>query len=255
LMAAPLDFVPDNVVNTKDGTGSSKKYPTHWIDLVKGMLVMKRTHAVVFAPVFVLLLVLAAGCGVSKPVVKSVAPKTGFPGTGFKIAGTDFGTAKGKSTVRMGSKTLTTSSWSATGIATGVPKDMTAGNYSVTVTTSGGTSNKVAFTVEPSFTGSSPLPAMMNYLKSKSVDTNGLSFTVVTTSKSDPNWKLDKATRASQDTSYFLFHKESGGWAIVDYGTDLSADQLKLDGAPSDIPAAKPAGSSSSSPTSSPASK
>lgn len=254
-MAAPLDFVPDNVVNTKDGTGSSKKYPTHWIDLVKGMLVMKRTHAVVFAPVFVLLLVLAAGCGVSKPVVKSVAPKTGFPGTGFKIAGTDFGTAKGKSTVRMGSKTLTTSSWSATGIATGVPKDMTAGNYSVTVTTSGGTSNKVAFTVEPSFTGSSPLPAMMNYLKSKSVDTNGLSFTVVTTSKSDPNWKLDKATGTSQDTSYFLFHKDSSGWTIVDYGTDLSAEQLKLDGAPSDIPGTPKASSSSGTSTTSPSSK
>jgi hypothetical protein len=127
---------------------------------------------------------------------------------------------------------------------------MAAGNYSITVTTSGGTSNKVSFTVEPSFTGSSPQPAMMNYLKSKGVDTTGMSFSVVATSKIDPNWKLDKATGASQGTSYFLFHKDSGGWAIVDYGTNLTADQLKADGAPSDIPPTQPAGSSSSSPTS-----
>jgi len=219
------------------------------------MLVMKKTHAVVFALVFVLLLLLAAGCGASKPVVKSVTPKKGFSGTGFRISGTDFGATKEKSAVHLGSKTLTTSSWSATAIATGVPKDMTAGNYSITVTTAGGVSNKVAFTVEPSFTASSPLPAMMNYLKSLGADTAGMTFTVVTTSKSDPNWKLDKATGTSQDTSYFLFHKDSSGWTIVDYGTDLSAEQLKLDGAPSDIPGTPKASSSSGTSTTSPSSK
>jgi len=213
------------------------------------MLIMKKNQAVVVTLVFVVFLALA-GCGASKPVVKSVAPKEGFPGTGLKIKGTDFDKSQGKSTVHLGSKTVTASSWSATNISASVPKDMAAGNYSITVTTSGGTSNKVSFTVEPSFTGSSPQPAMMNYLKSKGVDTTGMSFSVVATSKTDPNWKLDKATGASQGTSYFLFHKDSGGWAIVDYGTNLTADQLKADGAPSDIPPTQPAGSSSSSPTS-----
>jgi len=198
---------------------------------------MRRYQAVLAAVALVVLLVLAAGCGASKPVVKSVAPKKGFQRTGFVITGTGFGATQGKSTVHLGSKTAKASSWTATAITASVPADMTGGNYSVTVTTDGGVSNKVSFTVEPAFTGSSPLPAMMNYLKSNSVDTNGMTFTVVTTSKTDPNWKLDKATGASQGTSYFLLHKDSTGWSIVDYGTKLTAAQLKADGAPKDIPA------------------
>jgi len=218
------------------------------------MLIMNKNRAVLVTLFLVALLALAAGCGTSKPVVKSVAPKTGFQLTGFKITGTDFGATQGKSTVHLGSKTLKAASWSATSITASVPSDMSGGTYGITVTTGGGTSNKVSFTVEPSFTGSSPLPVMMNYLKSNSVDTSGMSFTVVTTSKNDPNWKVDKATGTSQGTSYFLFHKDSAGWSIVDYGTKLTADQLKADGAPSDIPA-QPAGSSSSSTTSTPTSK
>ena len=234
----------------KDEAGSLKKYTARG-RVGKGMLIMKINGAVVVTLVFVIFLAFAAGCGASKPVVKSVAPKMGFPGTGFKITGTDFGESQGKSTVHLGAKTVTVSSWSATNIRASVPKDMAAGNYSITVTTSGGTGKKVSLTVEPVFTGSSPLPAMMNYLKSKSVDKTGMSFSVVATSKIDPNWKLDKAIGASQGTSYFLFHKDSGSWNIVDYGTNLTADQLKADGAPSDIPPTKPAGSSSSSPRSS----
>ena len=218
------------------------------------MLTMNKNRAVLVTLVLVALLALAAGCGASKPVVKSVAPKKGFQLTGFKITGTSFGATQGKSTVHLGSKTVKAASWSATSITAGVPSDMTGGTYGITVTTSGGVSNKVSFTVEPSFTGSSPLPVMMNYLKSNSVDTTGMSFTVVTTSKKDPNWKVDKATGASQGTSYFLLHKDSAGWSIVDYGTKLTAEELKADGAPSDI-SAQPAGSSSSSTKSTPASK
>lgn len=216
---------------------------------------MRENQAVVITIVFVLFLALAAGCGASRPVVKSVAPKEGFPGTGFRITGTDFGQSQGKSTVHLGPKTVTASSWSAANIRASIPKDIVAGIYSITVTTSGGTSNKVSFSVESSFTGSSPLPVMMNYLKSKGVNMTGMSFTVVATSKIDPNWKLDKATGASQGTSYFLFHKDNSGWTIVDFGTNLNADQLKADGAPSDIPPTQPAGSSSSAPTSSPTSE
>lgn len=213
------------------------------------MLIMRKTQAVVVTLVLVALIALASGCGASKPVVKSVAPKEGFPGTGFKVTGTDFGESQGKSTVHLGSKTVTASSWSTTKISASVPKDLAAGSYSITVKTGGGTSNKVSFTASPSFTAESPLPAMQNYLKTKGVDTTDMSFSVVATSNIDPNWKLDIATGAGQDTSYFLFHKDSGGWTIIDYGTDLTADQLKADGAPSDIPPTQPTGSSSSSPT------
>lgn len=216
---------------------------------------MRRTQAVVVTLVLFALIALATGCGASKPVVESVTPKEGFPGTGFKVTGTDFGESQGKSTVHLGSKTVTASSWSTTRISANAPKDLAAGSYSITVTTGGGTSNKVSFTASPSFTAESPLPAMVNYLKSKDVTTTEMSFSVVATSKIDPNWKLDKATGAGQDTSYFLFHKDSGGWTIVDYGTDLTADQLKADGAPSDIPPTQPTGSSSSSTTGSSTSK
>jgi hypothetical protein len=89
---------------------------------------------------------------------------------------------------------------------------------------------------------------MVNYFKANGVDTAVMDFSVVSTSKVDPNWKIDKATGGSQGTSYFLLHKGSGGWDIVDHGTGLTAAQLKADGAPSDIPPAQTAGSSSSSP-------
>src|SRR5450756_2007686 len=98
------------------------------------MLIMKKNQAVVVTLVFVVFLALA-GCGASKPVVKSVAPKEGFPGTGLKIKGTDFDKSQGKSTVHLGSKTVTASSWSATNISASVPQDMAVGNYSITVTT------------------------------------------------------------------------------------------------------------------------
>ena len=215
------------------------------------MLIVKRAQAAVVVVVLVALVALVTGCGASKPVLKSVTPKEGFPGTGLKITGTSFGDSQGKSTVKLGSKTLKATSWSPTDVTASVPADMAPGSYSVTVTTGGGTSNKIAFTVSQTFSAASPLPAMQNYLKSKGIDTTGMTFTVVTTSKLDPNWKLDQSVGEGQPTTYFLFHKDAAGWTIVEVATDFTAAQLKTDGAPSDIPPTTTSGTSSSAPTSS----
>jgi IPT/TIG domain len=217
----------------------------------EGVLIVRRVQAAVVVVLLVALIALATGCGASKPALKSVAPKEGFPGTGFKITGTDFGESQGKSTVHLGSTAVKATSWSATGVTANVPAGTTAGSYGVTVTTGGGTSNKISFTVSASFSAASPLPAMQNYLKSKGVDTTGMSFAVVTTSKVDSTWKMDQASGTSQPTAYFLFHKDASGWTIVDYAPDFTAAQLKADGAPSDISPTVSTGSSSSSPSSS----
>ncbi|MHB8896322.1 MAG: IPT/TIG domain-containing protein [Candidatus Geothermincolia bacterium] len=212
---------------------------------------MKKLHAVVISLVILMVIVLAAGCGPSKPVVKSVAPKKGFPGTGIEVTGTGFGAKQEKSTLRLGSKTMTATSWSDTSIAARVPQGTNAETFSITVKTAGGVSNKVLFDVESAFSASTPLPAMTNYLKSIEVDTAGMTYSVITTSKTDPNWKLDKAT-GPEGTHYFLFHRDNAGWSIVDYGTKLTAAQLKADGAPDDIQPTEPGGSSSSTPSTSP---
>lgn len=217
----------------------------------EGVLIVRRVQAAVVVVLLVALVALATGCGASKPALKSVAPTAGFPGTGFKITGTDFGESQGKSTVHLGSKAVTATSWSATGVTANVPAGTTAGSYGITVTTDGGTSNKINFKVSASFSAASPLPAMQNYFKSIGVATTGMSFTVVTTSKVDPNWKMDQATGTSQPTSYFLFHKDASGWTIVDYAPEFTASQLKADGAPSDIQPTVSTGSASSSPSSS----
>jgi hypothetical protein len=197
----------------------------------------RRARGVAICVAMVLLLAALAGCGASKGVIKSVTPKKGIAGTGFKVTGTSFGKTQDKSTVTVGGKKATVASWSDTAISAVVPKSMTAGSYKVAVVNSAGASNTVSYQVLPTFTASSPLPAMTNWLKNQGIDTTGITYTVVSTSTSDPNWKLDKASKTGGTTYYFLFNKDTKGWTIIDAGTAMTAAQLKMDGAPSDIKA------------------
>ena len=199
------------------------------------MRAMKRRQAAAICIGLVLLIAAAAGCGPGKPVIKSVTPDKGLAGTGIKTSGTIFGKAQLKGTVTVGGKKATVMSWSDVSIKALVPVTLTAGTRPVIVTTAAGPSNKVNYTVYASFTGSTPLPAMLEFMKNRKVDTKGMVFTAVATSKVDPTWKLDKAVAADGTTYYFLFRKTKDGWTIKDFGTSLTAEQLKTDGAPSDL--------------------
>jgi IPT/TIG domain len=182
-----------------------------------------------------LLIAVAAGCGPGAPVIKSVKPNKGLIRTGFKISGTTFGEKQGKSTVTVGGKKSPVLDWSETSIQATVPIKLTAGKYPVVVTTESGPSNKVTYTVYATFTGSTPLPAMLEFLKNRKIDTEGMTFSVVATSKVNPAWKLDKGEKEGEPTYYFLFHETADGWTLIDFGTDLTAEQMKIDGAPSDL--------------------
>ena len=207
----------------------------HVLGGVFQVLGMKRSQSTAICTAMALLMVIVVGCGASKPVVKSVRPNKGLVRTGFKISGTFFGKTQDKSTVTVGGKKSIVMSWSDTSITATVPTTLQAGSYPVVVTTGGGPSNKVTYTVFATFTGSTPLPAILEFLKNRKVDTKGMSVTVVATSKVDPTWKLDKAAKTGGPTYYFLFRKTTDGWTIIDFGSGFTADQMRIDGAPSDL--------------------
>ncbi len=197
---------------------------------------MRNTRAIAVAFVLVTLVALATGCGSSKGTIKSVSPTDGLAGTIIKIAGSDFGGSQGKGSVRVGTLNAPVSKWSNAQITAIVPRSISPGNYPVTVINGAGTSNKVFFTVNKGFTSTTPLPAMLNYLKTNSIDSNGLSFSVVTTSKTDPNWKIDVASRAGTAAAYFLVHQATDGWSVIDYKTtQFTAKEIKDDGGPDDL--------------------
>lgn len=90
----------------------------------------------------------------------------------------------------------------------------------------------------PGPVASTPAQAMREYLTSKGIDGSSMSFAVVSTSRVDPTWKIDKGTRSSGQTMYFLLHNVTGGWSVLDYGPSLTAEQMRVDGAPADLPPA-----------------
>jgi hypothetical protein len=88
------------------------------------------------------------------PVISSLLPFVGSSGTGTRItiAGSNFGSAQGNSTVAFNQINATPDSWSAGSIVVPVPAGLPAGNVNVSITVNGGTSNPASFTVIPSIT-------------------------------------------------------------------------------------------------------
>ncbi|MHB8897015.1 MAG: hypothetical protein ACYC99_17825 [Candidatus Geothermincolia bacterium] len=82
-----------------------------------------------------------------------------------------------------------------------------------------------------------PSQAMAAYFKAKGIDSSSMSYEVVSTSASDPNWKIDIASDPQGAKTYFLLHNVNGSWTVVDAGTSITADKLKSAGAPSDLKA------------------
>ncbi|MEW6555444.1 MAG: S8 family serine peptidase [Actinomycetota bacterium] len=83
-----------------------------------------------------------------KPRISRLAPLSGTPGTVVTIKGTGFGPSRGTSYVKFGGTRVTSYvSWSATEIKVKVPP-MAAATVLVKVTTKGGLSNGMSFTVK-----------------------------------------------------------------------------------------------------------
>lgn len=82
-----------------------------------------------------------------------------------------------------------------------------------------------------------PSDAMAAYFKSKDIAASSMTYEVVTTSASDPNWKIDIASEPSGDKTYFLLHNVNDGWTVVEAGSALTAEKMKSVGAPSDLKA------------------
>jgi hypothetical protein len=94
------------------------------------------------------------------PSITSLNPTSGLVGAPVTITGSNFGSTQGSSTVTFnGIGAGTAGSWSGTSITVSVPSGATSGN--VVVTTAGGASNGVSFTVipPPSITSLSPASA------------------------------------------------------------------------------------------------
>jgi uncharacterized protein (TIGR03437 family) len=87
------------------------------------------------------------------PEIISLSPMTGPAGAPLTIAGTSFGKTQGRSTVMVGGIAATPTSWSDTSIALNIPTGLPRGNFDVTVTTNGFTSNTKNFAVAPRANG------------------------------------------------------------------------------------------------------
>jgi len=81
------------------------------------------------------------------PSITSLSPNSGAVGASVTIAGSNFGSTQGTSTVTFNGTAATATSWSATSIVAKVPTGATTGN--VVVMVSGHASNGVSFTVLP----------------------------------------------------------------------------------------------------------
>jgi IPT/TIG domain len=92
------------------------------------------------------------------PSISSLSPNSGPIGTSVTIAGSNFGSTQGSSTVKFGNTTATTiTSWNATQIVVVVPTGTSSGNVSVVVRVSNSNSNGVTFTVlVPTITSLTP---------------------------------------------------------------------------------------------------
>lgn len=86
----------------------------------------------------------------SAPVVTSVSPTTGLPGTQVVISGSGFSASQGNSVVRLNGTSLTVSSWSDTSISITIPQGATTGSLQVSVASSMNNSAPALFTVLPS---------------------------------------------------------------------------------------------------------
>lgn len=100
-----------------------------------------------FTVLFSLCIALCGSLWAASPTITSLAPTSGGVGALVTIAGSNFGSTQGASTVTFNGTQASPTSWSATSIVAPVPSGATTGN--VVVYASGANSNGVLFTVLP----------------------------------------------------------------------------------------------------------
>ncbi len=104
---------------------------------------------VLLSAVVLLMSLTLFGCGLakSKPKINQLSPTTGEAGSQMVISGEGFGSTQDVGTVHFGATLADEVAWADTAITVKVPSELAAANYSVTVTTSDGSSNEITFTV------------------------------------------------------------------------------------------------------------
>ncbi len=138
----------------------------------------------------------------SAPIITSVTPSSGLVGTSVTIAGANFGSSQGSTTVTFNGTAATPTSWSATSIVAPVPSGATTGNVIVTV--GGVASNGVAFTVT---VATNIKLAQTASLDAGTTTTASLAFT---SSNTAGNW-IGVAIRAGNSSSQVFTVTDSNG--------------------------------------------
>ncbi len=188
---------------------------------------------------------------ITVPILSSLSVNTGPPGTEVTVHGQGFGDGV-DSRVEFAGTPAGVVEWKDTYIVVYVPSSCTSG--AVSVTTPGGTSNPMGFTVESGSTwgdsgtagggedGTSGLTdedaiiAAMQEFAGGMVSASDWNFHILKISAIDPAWALGSASHKYHPESYqgeiFWLHKVSGSWTVVDAGTGLDYYDV---GAPSDL--------------------
>ena len=97
-----------------------------------------------------------AATGTPGPIITSLTPASGVVGTVVTIAGANFGTTVGSSSIRFNGTAATSSTWSASSLVVPVPAGATTGN--VVVTVGGQPSNGMSFSVTSASDTQAPTP-------------------------------------------------------------------------------------------------
>jgi regulation of enolase protein 1 (concanavalin A-like superfamily) len=176
--------------------------------------------------------VVASGSQDSSPSITSLSPTTAVPNASVTIAGSNFGTTRGSSTVTFNGTVATTTSWSPTTIVVPVPTGAVTGN--VVVSVGGVSSNGVAMTIvsppSPSRPGGSTLdqtnPLATNLAGLFLMNEGTGSFDQDLVDGQEANFSGGSQPTWNTGDPSIVF---SGGGSLnsfLDGGTDLTFDQL-----------------------------
>jgi hypothetical protein len=145
----------------------------------------------------------ATSAAATSPNITSLSPASGPVGTSVSIAGMNFGTTQGSSTVKFNGTASTPTNWTATSIVAPVPSGATSGN--VVVTVAGVASNPVSFTVTA---GLAPTILLGDQNLESSVDYNSLGQAQA--------WPYTASASGTLSSLWFYADSSSGNGAYIE---------------------------------------